>query len=364
MRNLHRSSLVNLRLNRRRWLAVTAAIATIQYSSVSLAQTPIMRSTSSSESVAGRVVRLQGIDAGVERVVVTSIAADPRGELLAVAGDDHLIRILEMHTMRVREVLREHRDLVRTMAFDIAGDRLVTAGNDGQLIVWQRGDQFERQQTMRGTPALSSVRFSPDGKMMAAVGFASEIYLIGRTNNEFPTLTCGCNDLRAVAFRGDGELLAVGGRSGELHLFNMRTGKLDEHAGLHSGRIRDLVFGPNSNDIISVAEDGNVIVYDTVGRREKHRVELPSGRCFCAAVIDSQRVAVAGSDNTIRIINTDDGKIMKTLTGHDGSVSSLAASGGILFSGGYDATIRRWLLNEGIGQERIAETESGAVEKK
>ena len=329
-----------------------------------LAETPIMRVTSSLNWTSGRTVRLDPSDGSVERVIVTAMSADPRGELLAVAGDDHVIRILEMASMTLREELREHRDMIRTLAFDRDGDKLVSAGNDGQLIVWQRGETFEPRQSMQNTPAIACARFSPSGRIIAAVGFASDIYILGKDGADLPHLSCECNDLRAVAFRDDGELLAVGGRSGELHLFSMRTGELVKHVTIHEGRIRDMAFGHGSNNLVSVGEDSSVIVYDTSALTEKHRVELPGGRCFSIAVIDSQHVAVAGSDNLIRIVNTDEGRIVSSLTGHDGSVSSLVGSGGVLFSGGFDATIRRWMVGSASGGDRIAETEAGLGDKK
>ncbi len=355
--------------NRRRFLSALAIVPWIApadwiaSTNKAYGQTPILRPTSSLGLTSGRVVRLEPVGTTNTRVVVTAMASDPRGELLAVAGDDHVIRILEMNSMRVRQLLRDHRDLIRTIAFDAAGDRLASAGNDGQLILWKRGETFEPIQVMPNAPAIACVRFAPDGRKLAAVGFASDIYIIGPDQSSQPKLTCGCNDLRAVAFRDDGHVLAVGGRSGELHLYNMQTGVLIKEARLHEGRIRDLTFGRHSNEVVSVGEDGIVTVYNTDSMSETHRVELPGGRCFAIALIDSQRAAVAGSDNVIHIVDVDQGKLVQSLSGHDGSVSSLAASGGVLFSGGFDATIRRWMVSD-AAQERIAETDSKSVEKK
>ena len=53
--------------------------------------------------------------------VITAIAVDPRGELVAVAGDDHLIRILHSSTLTQVRSLSGHRDLIRTIAFDPSG---------------------------------------------------------------------------------------------------------------------------------------------------------------------------------------------------------------------------------------------------
>jgi len=62
--------------------------------------------------------------------------------------------------------------------------------------------------------------------------------------------------------------------------------------------------------------------------------------------IDSRLVAVAGADNTIRIINSEDGTELHRLVGHDGSVALLLRSGNDLISSSYDTTIRYWNLEK------------------
>jgi len=64
--------------------------------------------------------------------------------------------------------------------------------------------------------------------------------------------------------------------------------------------------------------------------------------------IDSRLVAVAGADNTIRIINSEDGTELHRLVGHDGSVALLLRSGNDLISSSYDTTIRYWNLEKAV----------------
>lgn len=312
----------------------------------------VARIATSSFPIPTRSVRLDG-ETGT---VVTAIAADPRGEFVAAAGDDCTIRILRASNLSTVLTLRGHRDVIRTLAFDAQGDRLVSAGNDGQLMLWNRDESFRILQQMQGTPALSRVRFSPDGGELAAVGFGNEVAIIGRRDRQSPIFECDCKDLRAVAYRDDNRVLAVAGRSGDLHLFDPISGRrLSDHA-LHSGRIHDLAFHRQSNTAVCVAEDGTVTVFDTENRQLKQRIAVTTGKLFAIAIINSQLVAVAGSDNLIRIVNTDDGQVIRTLEGHSGSVSTLTCVGEALFSGSYDATLRRWTIAEieSSGQ-RIAE---------
>lgn len=339
------------------------AFAVMTIGPACFAQEPAITRRPANENLAAarvnaRAVRLKTHN-GVSEVgiVVTAIAAHPTGEWIAVAGDDHQIRIMETSGMTVTRLLQGHRDLVRTLAFDRSGGRLASAGNDGQVILWDADADFRLDQRVGGTSAIARLCFSPHGDELAAVGFRSDVQLMGEDNlRRSHVLPCECRDLRAVAFRGDNKAVAVGGRGGHLHLFDPRTGQELEHASIHQGRIHDTVFQPDSNLAISVGEDGIVSVFDSESRTTIRKVKVTTGKLFAVALIDSQRVAAAGSDNAIHIVNTDSGVIEHRLEGHRGSVSALATSGGMLFSGGYDATVRRWAIDEFFpSRQRIAE---------
>ena len=341
------------------WMLRSAVVTGAGCAITAVAEPPAHVPTSVTMPIQPRSIRLTPVHANIERTVVTAIAADPRGRLLAAAGDDHAIRIVSVDTLAVIETLTGHRDLIRTLAFDPKGQRLVSAGNDGQLIVWDRDDSFRVAQRMQQTPALACVRFSPSGNELAAVGFDDQVFLIGTENMPRPQLHCGCTDLRAIAYRSDGRMLVVGGRVGDLHLFATASGQLIGDHHLHRGRIRDIAFQKDASTVVSVGEDGAVVVFDTQRRETRHTISVTTSRLFAVAVLDSQHVAVAGSDNVIRIVNTDRGVVMRQLAGHHGSVASLAASGNWLFSGGYDASLRRWPVGPLYpANQRIAEGES------
>lgn len=347
------------RFSRRMWLL--SAVAATASASTSLAQRPLVpvkaRIQASLSKVPVRSIQIQGLQASVDtRVVVTAIAVDPSGERLAVAGDDHTIRIMNASTLVQTDLLPGHRDLIRTLTFNPSGQVLASAGNDGQLILWDCQNSFTELRRLAAAPALTCVRFSPAGAVLAAVGFDNRVFFIGREQRG--DVTCDCKDLRAVAYRDDDSVLAVGGRSGNLHLFDPRDGEPLGVYPVHRGRIHGVYFHRDSNLAITVGEDGYVNVFDSMNRTVKHRIMVTTGKIFTVAQVDSQRVAVAGSDNSIRVVNTDTGKVEHRLEGHQGSIASLASSGGQLFSGGYDASLKKWSIGElSQSQQRIAEAD-------
>lgn len=308
----------------------------------------------------GEPVRLKPVSRSFSSVIVLAMATDPSGELLAVAGDDHAIRIINTGNMDVVKTLEGHTDLIQSLAFNHKGNLLASAGNDGNVILWNRRRDFKPFQTLPINSALASVRFSPDDNEIGAVGFESEVHLFGKDHGQGrPKLECACTDLRALSFRSDGKMLAVAGRNGYLTLFDRTSDKLLGEHDLGSGRIHELEFLESTPVVISAGENGTVVLFDTDSQKSVARIAVSGSKLFSICVINQQYVAVAGSDNVIRIIDVPLGKTVEEITDHRGSVAALASSESVLFSGSYDATLRRFDLTGMLGgRERIAERDN------
>ncbi|WP_158222764.1 WD40 repeat domain-containing protein [Rhodopirellula sp. MGV] len=311
------------------------------------------------ETPVSLTVRLEPVSADFDGAIIQAIAVGPAGKTIAVAGDDHGIRILDVPNLHRHVLLTGHSDLIQSIQFDRTGRRLVSAGNDGELIVWNCRD-WSIQQRMPTTHAFAGVRFSPDGKELAAVGFTDEVFIIGHAaENPHPRVLCDCTDLRSVEYRHDGEVLAVAGRSGKLHLFERQQYSLIGEYAIHNGRTHDMQFIGASPVLASVGEDGALTLFDTQSREVIRRTPVADGKLYAVCVIDQKFVAVAGSDDTISLVEMSTGTVVQRLTGHTGTITSLASVGTQLFSGGYDATLRKWQLDSIIGgADRIAEREN------
>lgn len=292
--------------------------------------------------------------------VITALAIDPRGEFLAASGDDHAIRILSLSSLRIVKTLSLHEDWVQTLDFSRDGAMLVSAGNDGQVLVWDRDRDWENRQRITGAPAIRCAQFSPDGTKVAAVGFQPQLFLVGVGNSWRSQLDCGCRDLRSVAFRGDGSTVAVAGRSGDVHLFDAVTGSTIDDVQLHGDRIRSLRFIGQTSRLITAAEDGRATVYDVDARRVVCDLQVPGCKLQAAAMVDSEHVALGGTDNAVHVFNLTNGTRITTLDGHTGSIAALAGGDGELFSGSFDTTIRRWRLQGLTADARVAEAEAAA----
>ena len=68
--------------------------------------------------------------------VISGVALDPSGKLLATVGDDHLLRVWNLASGQVLFQLGPHADWVRAVAFRADGKIFATAGDDRRIRYW------------------------------------------------------------------------------------------------------------------------------------------------------------------------------------------------------------------------------------
>ena len=83
--------------------------------------------------------------------VVTCVSRQNNGDLLAIVGDDHFVCLYDVRRQSYLEHLDRHQDWIRSTAFSSDGTKLVTAGNDRTLCLWNVG-QWEEPAIVKRHP--------------------------------------------------------------------------------------------------------------------------------------------------------------------------------------------------------------------
>lgn len=105
------------------------------------------------------------------------------------------------------------------------------------------------------------------------------------------------------------------------------------------------------NDCIAVTYDGNLSIFSlkklalvkTVATEEPAEASLAP-----IMALPNDRLAFSGAHGSVKIVDIDLGKIIKTLSGHTRGITSLAqVSDDIIASGSWDHTIKVWSINDG-----------------
>ena len=68
--------------------------------------------------------------------VISGVAIDHTGKMLATVGDDHILRIWNLEDGKVLYRLAAHTDWIKAVAFHPDGKAVATAGNDRRIRIW------------------------------------------------------------------------------------------------------------------------------------------------------------------------------------------------------------------------------------
>lgn len=274
--------------------------------------------------------------------VVTGVSLQPKGDLLAIVGDDHFVCLYDTKQGRYVEHLDGHTDWVRTTKFSPDGSQLVTAGNDRELLIWKVGQWTNPVITQRHPEAIIDCVYSHDGRMLATVGFESTLRVYDtQSGSVVQKYSCPCPDNHAIAYSADSKLLAAGGRCGTIRVWDTTTSKVVSQFKAHKKRIRSIEFTPDGK-IVSAGDDQIVKVTDPDNSSMATSMPRYASKLYSTALLSGGLLAIGGSDNLIHIWDLNSSEEVGPLKGHTGTVSCLDYSTGKLVSGSYDTHVRLW----------------------
>lgn len=285
-----------------------------------------------------------GEEAGRTAAVATGVAISRDGATVAAAGDDHVVRIWDSASGKLRAALEGHRDWVRSVALSPDGQMLASGANDCRVCLWNAATGQRLLAIDELARPVTAVAFHPNNQQLAAAGFGQPLAIINTSTGQITQeLDCPSADQRAVAFSPDGERMAVAGRNGLVRLWNVVTGTLERDIPTGRQRVRALAFSPDGSRLASAGDGLTIHVLDLAGGDDIRLAARPA-KIYAAVFLDQHTLATGGSDNVIRIWDISSRMVTKELVGHTGSVAALACdeAGATLVSGSYDTTVRIW----------------------
>jgi eukaryotic-like serine/threonine-protein kinase len=195
-----------------------------------------------------------------------ALAFDPRGALLASGGQDRVIRVYRAQGRTPGDGFVEIAALpgpagdTHFVMFSPAGDRLITAGNDGVVYAWSvAGDHIDdRSRVVLGkhTGAVSAIAASRDGRWFASGGRDDLVIRVALGGGATEPLATGGAAL-AIAFDAAGGIQAVTRTGSVVHATAGAIATVIDH-GAHGG----VAVAP---DRLAVALDDGAIVLETLG---------------------------------------------------------------------------------------------------
>ena len=273
---------------------------------------------------------------------VNSVVFSPDGNTIVSASDDGTIRLWNVNTREHLKTLMAHADSVNSVVFSSDGETIASSSNDRTIRLWN-ANTGELIKTLKGhIENVNTVAFSPDGKTIAS------------------------GSGRLVYFgRGEDSGTCVGQ---EIRLWNAHTGELIKTLIGHTSVVNSVVFSPDGNTIASgsghwMGYEGKASAGEEVRLWNANTGELIKTLTGHEDVVSSVAFSPDGNlivsgdwydwdghlssgtwSGEIRVWDAHTGEHLKTLKGHTGGVSSMAFSpdGKTLASGRTDGTILLW----------------------
>jgi len=245
--------------------------------------------------------------------------------------------------------MRDHPSLLQSVDFSPDGGRLVTAGAEGLIYLWDLSSQ-ELVQEFTGhdpTQLVNRAVFSPDGQMLASASDDSTVKLWDvDTGSLLRSLDGHTAWAQSVDFSPDGQRLISGSGDRSIIVWDVESGEELLVLAGHNGPIWDTEYSNSGSMIGSASSDGTVALWDAVSGEQLLSIAAHTGAAFHIDFSpDDETIATGGGDGLINFWDVQNGETNgNPLVGHAAGSTSVEFSpdGLSLVSSSGDSTVRVW----------------------
>jgi WD40 repeat protein len=212
-----------------------------------------------------------------------------------------------------------------------AGTLVATVDSDNVVRVWSTRSGELLQRLTDGNHPTAGVGFSPDGKLLAVayeiVANEKDVLRIfdvdsWRVEHEFVV-----PDVFALAFSPDNRRLALSDIVTVTQIWDVENSRMLADISPPFGGSSSLSFSGDGNWVATADGDGHVRVFDAAtGKPQSTGTEFVLEPLAVTFSQDNKSLIAGGVDKTVSIIDTETGKVLRTLSKQPGLILSLDVS--------------------------------------
>lgn len=251
---------------------------------------------------------------------------------------------------KCRRTLKGHTGKIYSMAWCNDSERVLSAAQDGKLIIWSAYDGEKMGVACLRSNWVMASAFSPSGLFVASGGLDNicSVWSAEKMDAPVKELAGHAGFLSSCKFVDDKQILTSSGDT-KIALWDIEQGKkILEYSG-HSGDVTSIALLPSRSGIVSCSVDGSVKVWDLREPECKQSMTGHEGDINNIAVFPSgDAVATAGDDGTCRLFDLRADQQISQFGDPEpdatvgASSVAFSCSGRLLFAGYYDNTVQVW----------------------
>ncbi len=164
-------------------------------------------------------------------------------------------------TIRPKHTLKGHRGVVSSLVFSPDGKILASGGDGEKINLWDLETLNIHQKLTVDRNYTRSIAFSTDGKILASRG-SRRIYCWEVTTGKQISSWSGRSTFMSIHFSPNDRILVSGNNNGEVKLWDVYSGNLlSTHKG-NTRQINDLRFLRNGKTLVTASADGTILLWN------------------------------------------------------------------------------------------------------
>ena len=308
---------------------------------------------------------------------VNAVAVSPDSTRIVSGSMDNTVRLWDAASGEQIQTLRGHQKRVNAVAVSPNGARVISGSRDKTIRIWDAASGEPLQVLEGHEGAVLAVAISPDGTRIVSgsgpptIGASAKFTVRvwdAANGAQLQVLQGHEQFVTAVAVSPDGARIISGSNDTTIRIWDATSGELLLVLHGHQRPVSDIAVFPDDARIVSssgilaagVSPEYTLRIWTLESPAERQLFKGHQDEVTAVAVSpDGTRIfsgsgnpnwASQGSDNTVRIWDSENGKQVRVLEGHEGRVTDVIVStdGTRIYSSSRDKTIRIWEAVSGL----------------